>query len=323
MAGPKPRARARAGERLVIPSGASDLVVRAGRRNVRLSSLSKVYFPEAGITKRDLLQYYADVAEVLVPHLRDRAMVMKRYPNGIHGKSFFMKRTPAGAPDWVRRCEIEHASGNVIDFPVVDDRATLLWIVNLGCIDLNPWYSRCGDVQRPEYLNFDLDPVPPAGFEEAREVALLLREALDRFGARAFVKTSGSRGFHLYVPILHGPPQKRVWAFAKSLALELQASSPRLVTAEYRIAKRPAGRVLVDYNQNAWGRTLASAYSVRPRPAATVSAPVTWEEVEGGIGLEDLTLRSVPSRLREAGDLWRPLLYQRGRFDLEAHGSPP
>jgi bifunctional non-homologous end joining protein LigD len=185
MAGPKPRARARAGERLVIPSGASDLVVRAGRRNVRLSSLSKVYFPEAGITKRDLLQYYADVAEVLVPHLRDRAMVMKRYPNGIHGKSFFMKRTPAGAPDWVRRCEIEHASGNVIDFPVVDDRATLLWIVNLGCIDLNPWYSRCGDVQRPEYLNFDLDPVPPAGFEEAREVALLLREALDRFGARA------------------------------------------------------------------------------------------------------------------------------------------
>jgi bifunctional non-homologous end joining protein LigD len=137
------------------------------------------------------------------------------------------------------------------------------------------------------------------------------------------LKTSRSRGFHLYVPILHGPPQKRVWAFAKSLALELQASSPRLVTAEYRIAKRPAGRVLVDYNQNAWGRTLASAYSVRPRPAATVSAPVTWEEVEGGIGLEDLTLRSVPSRLREAGDLWRPLLYQRGRFDLEAHGSPP
>ncbi|MEX2570273.1 MAG: non-homologous end-joining DNA ligase [Gemmatimonadota bacterium] len=302
-----------------IPARAETATVRVGRKNVRLTSLSKVFFPELGITKRGLLSYYAEIADVLVPHLADRAMVMKRYPNGIGSKYFFAKRTPAGSPAWLRKCHIEHASGNVIDFPVVEDRATLLWLINLGCVDLNPWYSRCDDVDRPDVLNFDLDPVAPAGFGQVREAALLVREALERIGARSYVKTSGSKGMHVYVPIARGPKQKRVWRFAKRLAKELEASAPELITAEYRIAKRPPSRVLVDYNQNAWGSTLASIYSVRPRRGATVSTPVEWAEVENEVATEAFTIETVPERIRERGDLWRKVLWQRGRFDLEVH----
>lgn len=279
--------RFRRSDPIRLPTDRRDLTIRVAGRSVRLTNLRKTYFPEAGFTKRDLLQYYADVAGVLVPHLADRAMVMKRYPNGIHEPFFFMKRTPAGAPDWLDCCTIEHRSSNVIDFPIVGDVASLLWVVNLGCIDLNPWYARCGDFNRPDFLNFDLDPVPPASFDRVREVALRIRDALDRLGARSFAKTSGSKGIHIYVPIVHGPIQKDVWRFAKRFAQQMESEVPDLVTAEYRVAKRPPGRVLVDYNQNAWGRTLASVYSVRPRAAATVSTPVTWDEVEEGVETVD------------------------------------
>lgn len=316
---PTSAVRVRTGERLALDGRAADAVVRAGNRNVRITSLRKPFFPEAGLTKADLLAYYTEVAAALIPHIRDRAMVMKRFPNGIHGKFFFMKRTPAGAPDWVHCCSIEHGSGSVIDFPMVQDLASLLWVVNLGCIDLNPWYARCDEIDRPDFLHFDLDPVEPAGFERVREVALLVRSALDELGARSYAKTTGSRGIHVYVPIGRGPAQKEVWRFAKALARVLEVRAPDLVTAEYRIADRPPGRVLVDYNQNAWGRTLASVYSVRPRPEATVSTPVTWEEVETGVEITDFTVRNVPARLREVGDLWRPLLHKRGRFDLRPH----
>jgi bifunctional non-homologous end joining protein LigD len=309
----------KAGERLVLPADCKELLVRSGRRGVKLTNLKKVFFPEAAISKRELLQYYVDVAPALLPHLKERAMVMKRFPNGIHGKFFFMKRTPAGAPPWVKCCKIEHASGSVIDFPIVDDLIPLLWIVNLGCIDLNPWYARCDDIDRPDFLHFDLDPVDPAPFERVLEVALHIRDALKALGARSYCKTTGSKGVHVYVPIARGPLQKAVWTFAKAFAQEMERRHPAIATAEYRIAERPAGRVLVDYNQNAWGRTLASVYSVRPRPAATVSMPVTWEEVEMGVRITDFTLRDAADRIRERGDLWKPLLQQRGRFDLSPH----
>ena len=310
---------ARSGERLVIPEDRRDVVVRIGDRRVKLTNLGKTFFPKPGLTKRDLLQYYADVSSALIPHLKDRAMVMKRYPNGVDGKFFFMKRTPAGAPDWLECCKIEHASGNVIDFPLVQDLASLLWVINLGCIDLNPWYARCDDFDRPDFLHFDLDPVPPASFDTVREVALRVGDSLDRIGAKTFVKTTGSKGIHVYVPIERGPLQKQVWQFAKDLAIELANRAPDIITAEYKVAKRPPGRVLVDYNQNAWGRTLASVYSVRARPLATVSMPVTWEEVERGVRIEDFTLENAPARVREVGDLWKSLLHKRGRFDLSQH----
>ena len=189
--------------------------------------------------------------------------------------------------------------------------------MNLGCIDLNQWYARCDDVDRPDYLHFDLDPGEGAEFDRVRETALVVRDALRSLDMEPLVKTSGSKGLHLYVPIVRGPVQKEVWRFAKHLAKELDAGHPDLITAEYRIADRPRGRVLVDYNQNAWGRTLASVYSVRPKPHAPVSAPVTWKEIERGIEIEDFRLDNVPARVQKIGDLWKPLLQQRGRLKLE------
>jgi bifunctional non-homologous end joining protein LigD len=205
----------------------------------------------------------------------------------------------------------------VIGFPVIQNLPSLLWVINLGCIDLNPWYAQCDDVYKPDYLHFDLDPVEGASFDHVLETALLVRDALGLLKFPSYPKTTGSRGIHVYVPIVRGPLQKQVWAFAKEFSRELAARNPKIVTAEYRIAKRPRGHVLVDYNQNAWNRTLASVYSVRPVPAATVSTPVTWEEVERGIRMEDFTMRTVPPRLAKIGDLWKPLLLQRGRVHLE------
>jgi len=292
------------------------VILAVDRKEVRLTNLRKIFWQEAGLTKRDLLQYYIDVAGVLLPHLTDRAMVMKRYPHGAAGEFFFMKRAPVPRPDWIQICSIQHGSGHAIDFPMIQDRASLLWVVNLGCIDLNQWYARCDDVDRPDYVHFDLDPGPGATFERVREAALVVRNALDTLRMPSLAKTTGSKGMHVYVPIVRGPVQNQVWRFAKALAQELAAQHPALITAEYRVAKRPPGRVLVDYNQNAWGRTLASIYSVRPRTAATVSTPVTWREVERGMRTEDFTIAGVPARVRKIGDLWRPLLAAKGRFDL-------
>jgi bifunctional non-homologous end joining protein LigD len=298
-----------------IPAG-KNATVALGDREVKLTNLDKPFWPELGLTKRDLLQYYADVAPALLPHVIDRAMVMKRYPDGAAGEPFFMKRAPTPRPEWIETCAITHGSGSVIDFPLIQDLASLLWVVNLGCIDLNPWYARCDDVDRPDYLHFDLDPVPEATYDGVVETAQVVRAGLEGLGMTAIVKTTGSRGLHLYVAIVRGPTQKEVWSFAKRFAFEIAALRPELITAEYRIAKRPAGRVLVDYNQNAWGRTLASAYSPRPRPLATVSAPLTWDELEAGARIEDFDVRNMPARIARVGDLWAPLLAKRGRFDL-------
>ena len=302
----------------IIPTDRKSCELKIGRQRVKLTNLQKPFWPDLGIAKGDLLRYYLAVSQWLLPHLDERAMVMKRYPNGWRGKHFFMKRTPQYAPDWLPCCSIEHGSGSVIDFPIIGSPAALLWVVNLGCIDLNPWYSRCDDTDRPDYLHFDLDPVPGATFAEVRDTALIVRDALETLGMRPYAKTSGSKGIHVYVAIQRGPTQKQVWTFAKALALALEQAHPKLITAEYRIKNRPKDHVLVDYNQNAWGRTLASIYSVRPTPQATVSTPVTWAEIENGVEIMDFDIRNVPARLEEQGDLWRKLLWKRGRTDLEA-----
>ncbi len=311
-----PRSPARWPSGRLIPRDRDEVIVALGDRRVKLTNLRKPFWPALGITKGDLVRYYVDVAPALLPHLRDRAMVMRRYPDGAGGKSFFMKRAPAPRPEWIAICAIEHSSGNVIDFPMIQDLASLLWVVNLGCIDLNQWYARCDDVDRPDYLHFDLDPTPGATFAQVRETALILRATLDDLGMPSYAKTTGSHGMHVYVPIVRGPTQKAVWTAAKTISVELARHHAKLITAEYSMARRPRERVLVDYNQNAWGRTLASAYSVRPSPRAAVSTPLTWAEVERGIALEDFRIDNVPARVRRRGDLWAPLLAARGRFDL-------
>ncbi|MDX6406114.1 MAG: hypothetical protein QOH70_3569 [Blastocatellia bacterium] len=305
--------------RVEIPPGIEQIEVGFDDRQVKLTNLNKLFWPELKITKRDLLQYYADVAAVLLPHLQDRAMVMKRYPNGAAGEFFFMKRAPSPRPPWIEICSIEHGSGNVVDFPMIQDLPALLWVINLGCIDLNQWYARCDDVDRPDYLHFDLDPVPGAKFEQVRESALVVRDALESLKMPCYAKTTGSKGIHVYVPIVRGPTQKQVWTIAKEIAQVLESANPKLITAEYRIAKRPKGRVLVDYNQNAWGRTLASIYSIRPTPKAMVSTPVEWKEIERGIDIGEFRMDNVRKRIEKLGDLWAPLLAKQKRFKLEPY----
>src|SRR5947208_17050166 len=227
--------------RLVPTEGDAVLVIEG--KKVKLTNLDKPFWPE--LTKGDLIQYYFDVAGWLLPHLHDRAMVMKRYPHGAAGDFFFMKRAPSPRPEWIETVKIDHGSGNVIEFPLVQDVPSLLWCINLGCIDLNQWYATKDDVDRPDYVHFDLDP-GSATFDRVLETALVVRDALESLKMSALVKTTGSKGLHVYVPIVRGPHQKDVWTFAKALALELASRHRGLMTAEYRVASRPAGRVLVD-----------------------------------------------------------------------------
>jgi bifunctional non-homologous end joining protein LigD len=321
-----PATRTRAGTpgpgpaRVEIPRDVDDAEVAVGDRTVKLTNLRKVFWGREGITKGDLLRYYAEMAPVLLPHIRDRAMVMKRYPHGAGGEFFFMKRAPRPRPAWIETCAIEHSSGNVIEFPVINDLAALLWVINLGCIDLNEWYARCDDVDRPDYLHFDLDPGEEVAWPRVVETAQVVNETLRGLGMPTHVKTTGSRGVHVYVPIVRGPTQKVVWTAAKTIALDVARRHPRLATAIYRKDARPRDRVHVDFNQNAWGRTLASVYSARPRPRATVSTPVTWDELAGGVTIEDFRIDNVPARVRRQGDLWAPVAPgpRRGRFDLAA-----
>jgi len=303
-----------AAKSIVIPKEAQEIVLRFGDQEVRLTNLKKLFWKDLKLTKRHLLQYYADISPWLLPHLKDRAMVMKRYPNGAEGEFFYMKRAPSPRPEWIEICNIPHNDG-IVNFPIVQDLPSLLWLINLGCIDLNPWYSRCQDTDRPDFLHFDLDPGPGADFDKVSEVSLRVHDMLGKLKMPTYAKTTGSRGIHVYIPIVHGPTQKEVWTFAKAVAIELEARHPKIITAEYRKVKRPHGRVLVDYNQNAWGRTLASIYSVRPTPFASVSAPVTWEEVERGVRIEDFRIDNILRRVRKIGDLWKPVLGKK-RSDL-------
>jgi bifunctional non-homologous end joining protein LigD len=307
--------------RISIPGRCNEVALEFGDRLVHLTNLQKLFWTKLRLTKRDLLQYYADISPWLLPHLVDRAMVMKRYPNGAEGEFFYMKRAPEPRPEWIEICAIPHDSG-LVRFPMVQDLASLLWIINLGCIDLNPWYARCDDCDRPDFLHFDLDPGPGAGFAQVREVALRVRDLLGPLGATSYAKTTGSRGIHVYIPIVRGPSQKDVWLLAKAVALQLEARHPKLITAVYKKARRPHGRVLVDYNQNAWGRTLASIYSVRPTPQASVSMPVHWSEVEQGIEIDDFRIDNAVARAEESGDLWKQVL-GRKRFDLHKLFEPP
>ncbi len=301
-------------KRVVIPTDTNEVILKFGPREVRLTNLGKPFWKKLGITKRDLLQYYADVSPWLLPHVEGRAMVMKRYPNGAEGDFFYMKRAPEPRPDWIDICPIMHSE--MVRFPIVQDLPSLLWLINLGCIDLNPWYARCDDTDRPDFLHFDLDPGPGADFEKVRTVALHVRDILAALNMPTYPKTTGSKGIHVYIPIVRGPLQKEVWTFAKAIAIELESRHPDVITAEYRKVKRPHGRVLVDYNQNAWGRTLASIYSVRPTPFAGVSMPVTWDELEGGVKIDDFRIDNAVARIKDVGDLWKPVVAKTKRVDL-------
>ena len=278
-------------------------------RDVRLSSADRVLFPESAVTKGDLFEYYGAIAPVLVPHLRDRPFTMKRWREGIAGGSFFQKQAPKGIPDWIpTRTFTTHpreGGSREVDFPLVNSREALLWMVQMHCIDMNAWYSRVDKPDRPDYVLFDLDP-PDGEFELAVEAAQLVRAELERLELRSYAKTSGSEGIHVLVPITRRHSFGDAHAFAEAVSKRLAEANPGVVTTEWLKAKRDG--VLIDYHQNGHVKTIASAYSVRPKPGAPVSTPVEWDEVTPGLDPAAFTMDAVLRRVEARGDLFEPVL---------------
>jgi bifunctional non-homologous end joining protein LigD len=285
--------------------------IRRGKRVLRLSNLDKVFFPDDGITKGDLLVYYREVAPVLVPHLKDRPFTMKRYPDGIEGGHFFQKDAPKHMPAWIRTERYRSTSRETrekrtIAYPLVNDELALLWMVNMGCIDMNTWYSRVDKPDRPDFVLFDLDPSADVGFKECVRVALLVKEILDGLGLEGCPKTSGSDGIHVLVPVERRYTYGDTRRFAEIVAAALARAHPKLVTTEWSKAKRRG--VLIDANQNGEGKTIASVYSVRPHPGAPVSTPLRWDEVDEDLDPKDFTMEVVRQRIERHGDLFEPVL---------------
>jgi bifunctional non-homologous end joining protein LigD len=291
---------------------------RRGARTLRLTNLDKVFWPATGITKGDLLDYYEAVAPVLVPHLRTRPFTMRRYPDGAEGKVFFQKDAPSHMPDWIPTFTTDVTTRakphetRTIRMPVVDDEFALLWMVNMGCIDMNAWYSRIDRPDRPDFVLFDLDPSAGVGFRETVEVALVVKRALDELGLRSHAKTSGSDGIHVLAPIERRYTYGQTRDFAAAVASAVAQSHPRLATTEWVKSKRRG--VLIDANQNGQGKTIASAYSVRPGPGAPVSTPLQWDEVNAELDPFAFTMDVVLERVRRQGDLFRPVLGGRQRL---------
>jgi len=288
--------------------------IRRGRRTLRLSNLDKVFWPDEGITKGDLLAYYREVAPALLPHLRDRPFTMKRYPDGWQGNHFFQKDAPSHMPEWIptrayRSTSRETRQKRTIRYPLVNDELALLWMANMGCIDMNTWYSRVDRPERPDWVLFDLDPSPDVGFREVVQVALLVKEVLDALGLAGFPKTSGADGFHVLVPVERRSTYDDTREFAEIVAGTLARTHRGLVTTEWAKAKRRG--VLVDANQNGEGKTIASAYSVRPRAGAPVSTPLRWDEVVEELDPLDFTMETVLGRVEREGDLFEGVLTTR------------
>jgi bifunctional non-homologous end joining protein LigD len=305
-------------------------VLQVAGREVPVSNPDKVYFPQAGITKLELVRYYLAVGEGALRGIYNRPFVLKRYVNGVEGDFFFQKRAPVSRPDWVDVVRLSFPSGRTADEVVVTDLAQLVWLVNLGCIDLNPHPVRADDLDHPDELRVDLDPGPGVGFPAVREAAEVVRQVLADVGLTGWPKTSGSRGIHVYARI------ERRWGFdevrraALALARDAERRAPALVTSKWWKEERHG--VFVDYNQNAKDRTVASAYSVRPTPEGRVSAPLLWDEV-ATCGLSDFTLRTMPGRYARMGDLTagmdaaagslQPLLELAERHEAEGLGDAP
>jgi bifunctional non-homologous end joining protein LigD len=278
--------------------------MRLGRYDVQVTNPDKIFFPEPGLTKGDLVSYYVGVAEHVLPHLRRRPFHMKRFPNGVAGDFFHQKRVPANHPEYVDEVFVQFPSGHSTVFAIVDNAAALAWVANLGCIELHTWASRVPEIEKPDYLLIDLDPTTDGQWPFVREIALVVREVMDELGLRSYPKTSGATGLHILAPIKPELAFPVVRNFAKALAVEVErrVADQAIATTTWRVADRVG--VFVDYGQNARDRTIASAYSVRPTPDARVSAPLSWDEV-ATVEPEAFTLETMPARIEAIGDPMR------------------
>jgi DNA ligase D-like protein (predicted polymerase) len=283
-----------------------------------VTNLDKVFFPEPGLTKGDLIAYYVDVADCVLRHVRRRPMQMKRYPDGVDGFFFYQKRVPTPHPDWLDTFRVDFPSGRHANFPVVADAAGLAWIANLGCIELHTWHSRIDDVERPDYLLIDLDPSEGNPWSHVREIAMVVKEVMDDLGLASFPKTSGATGLHILAPIRPELAFPHVRDFARALAKEVERriGDQSVATTTWKVADRVG--VFVDYGQNSRDRTIASAYSIRPTPDARASAPMTWDEVPRSDPAK-FTLQTMRKRIDKVGDLtagmWRRKISLRGKFE--------
>jgi bifunctional non-homologous end joining protein LigD len=307
-------------ERVTFQHGSTILGV------MRVTNADKVFFPERGLTKGDLVSYYAGVAELVLPHLRRRPFHMKRFPNGVAADFFHQKRVPANHPDYVDEVFVQFPSGHSTVFAIVDNADALTWVANLGCIELHTWSSRVPEIERPDYVLIDLDPTSAGQWPFVREIALVVREALDELGLRSYPKTSGATGLHILAPIKPELPFPEVRRFAKALAVEVERriDDQAVATTTWRVADRVG--VFVDYGQNARDRTIAAAYSVRPVPDARVSAPLRWDEV-ATVEPESFTLETMAARIDAVGDpmrgMWRNVPSLRSRFSRLGLEPPP
>jgi bifunctional non-homologous end joining protein LigD len=281
---------------------------------VKLSSADRVLFPDDGITKGDLFSYYDNVAAAIVPHLRERPFTMKRWREGLPGGSFFQKQAPKGIPKWIPTREFRtwprggKGESRLVDFPLVNSREALLWMVQMHCIDMNAWYSRVDKPDRPDWVLFDLDPPEEDGsFALCIRVAHYVRGALEELGLESFVKTSGADGIHVVLPIARRSTYEETYEFAELLSRKLEALHPGEVTTEWLKKKRSG--VLVDHRQNGHGKTIASVYSVRPKPGAPVSTPLAWDELTEEIRPRDFSMQVALDRIEERGDLFEPVLH--------------
>jgi bifunctional non-homologous end joining protein LigD len=294
----------------ILASKSADLFVEIHEHSVHLTNLSKIYFPKPKISKGELLAYYAGMARYILPFLRERPLVLRRYPNGVDGKSFFQKEAPQGLPEWVETASVYSDERKAkMDYVMADDLESLLYLTNLGCIDHNPWSSRANNQDSPDYLFFDLDPTPPTPYTTILDIARAIHVMLTKIGLRCFLKTSGATGFHIFVPLKPGYRYADTRSFAEIVTKSLDAKVLAHVTMERTVSHRQRGKVMIDALQNARGKPLACAYSVRATQGATVSTPITEKELRGGFDPTQWTLKTVPRRVARIGDLWGDLFH--------------
>lgn len=294
-------------DRIERDGGDGDLVFARGKA-LHVSSLGKIYFPEAGVTKGDVMRYYASIAPVLLPHLRDRPLALTRFPEGIHGHSFYQQNAPRGVPDMVRVETIGVKGGDDAERIVGSDLPTLLYLVQMGALVIHSWFSRVDALDEPDICLIDLDPGDGVAFRTVVDLARAVRAVTDGLGLETLVKTSGSRGIHIAIPLPPGATYATSAKLADRIATAVVRKMPEVATLERLKAKRPTGSILVDVNQNARGKTMVAPYTLRAKTHATVSAPLMWTEVGSRLTMERFTVRSMPRRIAQRGDLWESKL---------------
>jgi DNA ligase D len=279
-----------------------DLIVQVGREQVAVTSLDRIYWPDEKLTKFDLLSYYLQVADYIMPFLKDRPAILQRYPRGIKAPMFFQQDLDS-APEFIKTARLTNQEGRDLDYGVYSTVGSVLHFVTLGTIEQHPWHSTLKHLDKPDWIAIDLDP-KRAPWENVLQVALLVKEVADEVGLKAFPKTSGSSGIHIYVPLKPTNEYDKVAEYARLLASEVAGRAPQIATVERTIAKRKSTQVYVDWMQNARGKSLASAFTARAKPKASVSMPLTWKQVEKGVKIEDFTITNVPELLKKKGDPW-------------------